>query len=126
METRIIKFRAWYARENKMFNVDVLAISECSWGCPDFGKHGVSLAYQSHIEVMQYTGLQDKNGQECYHKDILRSGKKLFIVEWQNEEARFLLLPTGSNTDTWKFMDEIDHMEIIGNIYETPTLAQRY
>jgi uncharacterized protein (DUF1684 family) len=78
----------------------------------------------SDIVLMQYTGLQDKSGQECYHKDILRSGKKLFIVEWQNEEARFLLLPTGSNTDTWKFMDEIDHMEIIGNIYETPTLAQ--
>lgn len=68
-QVREIKFRAWNGKE--MFNVDVLAISPCTWDCPDYGKRGVSLAYQPHIKVMQYTGLHDKNGKEIYEGDIL-------------------------------------------------------
>ena len=73
----------------------------------------------------QYTGLKDKNGKECYHKDILNGFGKLWLIEWQQEEARFILQPTGKNTDSWKFMDEVDRMKIVGNIYENKNLLEK-
>ncbi len=75
--------------------------------------------------VGQYTGLTDKKGVEGYHKDIVTSGEKLFTIEWQEEEARFLLLPAGNNTGYWRFMDMLNSMEIIGNIYENPELLNQ-
>lgn len=64
---------------------------------------------------MIYTGLKDKKGQEIYHKDKLKSGQKIFFCEWQVEEARFILLPTIGNPDSWKFMDECNHMTVCGH-----------
>lgn len=108
MEKIEIKFRAWDNGKMCYWNINEMYESSFFGG--------------AHKKLMQYTGLKDKNGKEGYHKDIAASGKKLYIIEWQNEEARFLLLPTGSNTGTWKFMDELDRMEIVGDIYSTPHL----
>lgn len=77
---REYKFRAWDGRE--MFNVDVLAISPCTWDCPDHGRRGVSLPYQPSVTVMQSTGLFDKNGVEIYGRDILR-----FSPPWTENTA---------------------------------------
>ena len=55
-------------------------------------------------------------------KNHTDSGKKLYIIEWQQEEARYWLAPTGKNTGTWKFMDELNHMEIIGNTTDNQNL----
>lgn len=71
--------------------------------------------------VGQLTGLKDKNGKEGYHKDIVKSGKKLYTIEWQDEEARFWIAPQ-NHGGSWKFMDELSRMEIIGNVFEHPHL----
>lgn len=71
--------------------------------------------------IMQYTGLNVKNGKEAYHKDFVRSGIRIYLIEWQVEEARFWLAPQ-NHSGSWKFMDELKSMEIIGNIYENPIL----
>lgn len=125
---REIKFRSW--------NIDAKIMHDVafpSWN----GTHEVWQDNKPQTEtiylsngpaeegiLMQYTGLKDKNGKEGYHKDIVRSGKKLFIIEWQDEEARFWLAPAGDNTGTWKHMDELIHMEIIGNVPQHPELLK--
>lgn len=73
--------------------------------------------------LCDYTGLLDKNGKECYYKDILKSGNKLFIIEWQHEEARFWLAPI-KNSSTWRFMDEVNRMENVGSYYQMPHLLR--
>lgn len=129
--TREIKYRAWDKKENKMCQVEIINLDK---GCFLLGnsptpmeqiddrtfsaeiKEGHFVLFDDLI-LMQSTGLKDKKGNDVYHKDNLKSGKKIFVVEWQKEEARFILLPCLGNSDSWKFMDECNHMEVIGNIY---------
>lgn len=105
---REIKFRAW-DKERKFMKY------------PKLWDNTMPSNWDVFYVLMQFTGLHDKNGKEGYHKDIARSGKRLFVIEWQNEEARFWLSPY-KGTNDWQFMDMLKSFEIIGNIYENPEL----
>lgn len=120
---REIKFRAWDGQ--KMFNVDVLAISPCGWSCPDYGKKGVSLAYQPSVKAMQYTGLKDKNGKEIYEGDLVTINQEdeedIFEIEWDECTSRFIMSCDSHYTCDFDNYNGSD-CEIIGNIYENPEL----
>jgi len=93
---RKIKFRAWHNGEwKKNFNEKMLN----------------NPAY----EVVQFTGLHDKNGKEIYESDILQLDGMNIIVEWIHDEHRLGWSPYISCNGNTGF-------EIIGNIYESPEL----
>jgi len=76
---RDIKFRAWSERMG-MRQLDQITMGDKVWSCEN--GNGVSLIYQPHIVVMQFTGLQDKNGKDVY------DGDRISFHYWSTYEQR--------------------------------------
>ena len=76
------------------------------------------------IELMQYTGLKDKNHLKIYEGDIVKFEDELYKVIYDTDECRFLLVDEGDGTRVlggWR-----SHLiEVIGNIYENPELLEK-
>ena len=72
------------------------------------------------IELMQSTGILDKNSQEIFEGDIVRFFDSLYTVFYDIKEGCYRLKP---HDDRWvvdymsSFSSE-ESFEIVGNIYE--------
>jgi uncharacterized phage protein (TIGR01671 family) len=114
---REIKFRAWDKWNNEMIQPHE----------GDFIKWHSMSNWKECLEVMQYTGLKDKNGQEIYEGDILkRLNSRLegtYTVVWEDNgfkiEYKFMRNYEGEEYEDKNFIPIYsDSYEVIGNIYE--------
>lgn len=104
---REIKFRAWDGK-SMVFHSDLkqIAMSEAvgyyNWG---------------NLEIMQYTGLRDKNGKEIYEGDIVKG------LGYDEDLSEVILEPSGGFYYAWsEYGHSAEDIEVIGNIYENPEL----
>ena len=115
---RTIKFRAWNKSKGQMV--------------PDYahfdkqGKLVTVLTYpEDEYELMQYTGLQDKNGVEIYEGDIIKLKQNtIWQVAYNEEKVKWHMWaidPTNSINITKKATHN-DKYEVIGNVFENPEL----
>lgn len=126
---REIKFRAWDKAKDHMcffgpdFDMDddynFLAFLTPANIAGPLGDHNSMERY----ELMQFTGLKDKNGKEIYEGDILKhEDDRILIVFFQNGSFMF-----GFGNAEAEFMHEgwCYYAKVIGNIYETPNLLDK-
>jgi uncharacterized phage protein (TIGR01671 family) len=109
------KFRAWHKDAKEMFHSSPARIF--AWKDEE----------NQPMEIMQYTGLKDKNGKEIYEGDILKGyGKEItrYVVAFTN--GSFDLYHNFGRWGLLHRMYELDMRdmppEIIGNIHENPDL----
>ncbi len=132
--TREIKFRGWSKPENKM--VQVLEIrfwkEEVMTILIKEDTSSEKVRGKNDVEIMQFTGLKDKNGKEIYAGDIVhhRFYNEYFEVICNEKNASFSAkyIP-GNGRYSGGIIDKIfaidfEEYEVIGNIYQNPELLK--
>lgn len=139
---RKIKFRAWDKTMNMMIYQDD---TEFEFRLTGKGIEVDDLTFvdtafnEKHedidCEVMQYTGLKDKNGKEIYAGDICRWRdletfndeilEDIFVVVWNDEKLGWYTQNEDGNFvyELYEYTDDRD-LEVIGNIYENADLLE--
>ena len=119
---REIKFKAFHKADKKMY--DVIGFSLGKW----FLRGKSYPMPRSAIELLQYTGMKDKNGVEVYEGDVVEmnsigpGGVDLKgVVEMV--EGSFYIRSHENQLSTHLF-NELSVIEIIGNVYEHPHLPE--
>jgi uncharacterized phage protein (TIGR01671 family) len=148
---RDIKFRVWDKEYEKMtyfddedyeykppfvFRLDQVLKKDSNYDdYEDFEYNDVT----DSVEVMQYTGLKDKNGKEIYEGDIIEFSYDMFVGNFDTFVAKGkVVFKEGAfyveifeNERTTKdeayllYSINLDTIEIIGNIYDNPELLEK-
>lgn len=135
---RIIKFRAWDKDEKVMRQVvDITFGAYQPEGFPTTlvlsdGKNNYS-STTKFCELMQFTGLKDKNSKEIYEGDIVKKGNKLREVMYSTEVKDSNKVSKFHAGWVLKCLDDdpekyygawLEDYEVVGNIYENPELIK--
>ncbi|MFR0563752.1 YopX family protein [Lacticaseibacillus paracasei] len=130
---REIKFRVWDHNTDTMMIPDNFEFcdGEICWidagreAGPKSGNDGDP----GQFEIMQYVGLNDKNGREIYEGDVVRTGKdnigdpEPMIGQVIMREGSWII-ENEKKQEAIDLFSEITSREVIGNIFEDKQLLE--
>ena len=122
---REIKFRAWDKENEKMMKVSSLSLENKEIAVKE--NRTYHFFRMQNLELMQYTGLKDKNGKEIYEGDILffRDENMKYIVVWQDAAFIIKSIEIRKYSEKMCWLDDTEICcEIVGNIYENKKLLE--
>lgn len=134
---RKIKFRAW-DKENKQMILPKddfwensfkdmngsLYVKDEFWPWKEIyflnGAQELQKKYSDCLEVMQFTGLKDKNDIEMYEDDLFKLNNKVFRIVFKNG----CFYGEHKEPDGIFLLGILNKIEIIGNVWENPDLLE--
>lgn len=133
---RVVKFRAWDKEIEKIYPVLKIDFVE-EWVSMYSKIAGRHYNWLNNLVLMQYTGLEDKNGVEIYEGDIVKfdpqspCGDEFYnprdgeIGEVIFDFGSFVVKPIDKKREGLRFsLSELGDWVVVGNIYENPELLQ--
>ena len=131
MAARDIRFRAWIKTTKEMITQEtisdyILVSNGTGFGvidASDDSEYGTGTVWleDKDFELMQYTGLTDKNGVEIYEGDIVKTLKwGAYAIEFKElfDNEQGFSLGTGFDMH----MNNGNEVEVIGNIHQNKHL----
>ncbi len=130
----IPKFRAWHKEFKQMREVQELRLDYLPEGnvLACVGNKNIPHRFDivwgfNEIELMQWTGLQDRNGRDIYADDLIEYNDRIYLVPCVTPVSRHHDAECVNGhkeiCDDWTSWSN-DCYEIIGNLYENPELLE--
>ena len=125
-----LKFRAWNKEEKKWIEQGFNGIGLTLSGIASWLDGGEMVCdVDEYVEIMQYTGCNDITGKEIYEGDIVKIdyGDELLIGIMEFYDFAWCIkskYKNGKNLYYPIFCEDVDLIEILGNIYENPELLE--
>lgn len=126
----IPKFRAWDKTSKEMYDVEAINFNRGKFESIGYGV--TSLRSADKVELMQSTGLKDKNGKEVFEGDILKVANNdsswFEVVKYDHEKAMFISKEVDLKYEVPEtplydlFSPYLFKIEVIGNIWENRDL----
>ena len=132
---REIKFRAYIKNLGWMLPVSMIDFENetiyVSLDSDEWSNDPLEYDFDDNdIEIMQYTGMTDKNGKDIYEGDIVEAwseGVKARGKIKRRIDGLWLMYPAWQNGTTWSLAPDKDGgttVLVIGNIFENPELME--
>lgn len=126
---REIKFKAWDKKNKQIAEVVAIDYLANEVMLDYFGK--MYFLNFEYAELLQFTGLKDKNGTEIYEGDILQGTYYFRGVGWYDTgegdveiKGKVVYEQGGYECQGYNLGDLTNDVEIIGNIYESPEIME--
>ena len=126
---RKIKFKVWDIKRKRMLDRECIVLNDGDYyeDYRDF-EDGTAL---NNIVVMQYTGLDDKNGLGIFEKDIVKIEvddgfdyiDSVGFVDWYEREREYAVFLKG---EPWRRLSVYaeNEIEVIGDVYQNKELLE--
>lgn len=138
---RDIKFRVWDKYKKQMYPISsidydifsqeirIIAVGHENGMCTAYNKnHNSEKCDITALELMQYTGLNDKNGKEIYEGDIVKVDNiDLAIIYFDDDRMAWGIKPINEFYFDSPLLSENINLElrVIGNIYDNSDLLKK-
>lgn len=128
----IPRYRAWDKKTETIQEIESISFKEkklvidqesVTWFRSDYIRNF------DEVELMQSTGLKDKNGVEIFEGDLVEHDDNL-NGDWETFEACEVVYDKDCaqfcfKWDAGNFLTDYRNLNVIGNIYENPELLER-
>ena len=126
---REFKMKAWLKKENKMVSIIGIDLNYQYIRYTDDGnlfKDDYKIAEFKDIELLQFTGVKDKAGQEVYEADVIKFNDGIDdiygLISYDDEDAVYCV---SYENVTEHLLNMAGDFEIVGNIFENPDLHEQ-